>query len=184
MIVVDRLVGLPGVVHDAVHERDAALGDAIGELEVVKHRQPGGSLQLCVAHDLQPRGVPQRLRDEAVGGRSRRRRLRRHDGAVPSCTVSRTAAAIRTAAKGSGTDRVPRACCAVSKGRRIRFEWSKTRNISSERRMCPGHSASTESLRLVTRKGDGSAWQGSSCTPPPDWWNRTSTTAKEPLISR
>ena len=39
MIVVHRLVGLAGVVDDAVLERDAAVGEAVGELEIVERRQ-------------------------------------------------------------------------------------------------------------------------------------------------
>ena len=67
VVVVRRLVGLAGVVDDAVLERDAALGDAIGELEIVERRNAGHRLDLCVAKRRQPRRVAQHLRDDANG---------------------------------------------------------------------------------------------------------------------
>ena len=48
MVVVRRLVGLAGVVDDAVLERDAALGEPVGELEVVERRDAGDGLD-CAA---------------------------------------------------------------------------------------------------------------------------------------
>ena len=56
VIVVRRLVGLPGVVHDAVLECDAALGQAIRELEIVEGGEPGRRFDLRGRLLLEPLG--------------------------------------------------------------------------------------------------------------------------------
>ena len=73
MVVVRRLVGLAGVVDDAVPERDAALFEPIGELEVVERRDAPDALHLGVAKPVHPRHVLKivghRL-DDGIPGRS------------------------------------------------------------------------------------------------------------------
>ena len=51
VIVVRRLVGLAGVVHDPVLERDAALGETVGELKVVERRDASHRLGLILLPD-------------------------------------------------------------------------------------------------------------------------------------
>ena len=53
MVVVRRLVGTPGVVHDAVLERDAARAQAIGELKIMEGRDGLERLDLVGAQLLQ-----------------------------------------------------------------------------------------------------------------------------------
>ena len=81
VIVVSRLVGLSGVVDDAVPERDAACGQPVGELEVVERRDAGHRLDLRITQLLQPGRVlqivghiahRQVLRDSFKGRRTRR----------------------------------------------------------------------------------------------------------------
>jgi hypothetical protein len=67
MIVVSRLVRLAGVVDNAVLERDAAPGQSIGELEVVKHRRRGSGLDLRLAKRLEPGDVLQVRRHHTNG---------------------------------------------------------------------------------------------------------------------
>ena len=63
VIVVRRLVRLAGVVDDAVPERDAALGEPVGELEIVERREAGRSLDLRITTLFEPRGVPEIVGD-------------------------------------------------------------------------------------------------------------------------
>ena len=56
VIVVRRLVGLAGVVHDAGLEIDAAFGQPIGELEVVEGGEPGRRFDLGGRLLLEPLG--------------------------------------------------------------------------------------------------------------------------------
>ena len=116
VVVVRRLVGLPGVVDDAMSEGDAAFGDAVGELEVVEHRQRRPAALICASPTVLSQDVSCK-----VGGTSLL-----VAPAVPVCAdttawcsqaVSRTAERIRLAAMGSGTGRVPRA-------RRHVLKWS------------------------------------------------------------
>ena len=65
MIVVSGLVGLPGVVDDAVAERDAAGRHPIGELEIMEGRDAGHRLDLCVAELPQPGRLLQIVGDVA-----------------------------------------------------------------------------------------------------------------------
>ena len=48
VIVVSGLVGLPGVVHDAVAERDTARGQPVGELEIMESSDAGHRLGLRI----------------------------------------------------------------------------------------------------------------------------------------
>ena len=54
MVVVHRLVGLPASSHDVVHERDAALDEPIGELEVMEGGDALHCADLVGAAALQP----------------------------------------------------------------------------------------------------------------------------------
>ena len=83
VIVVSRLVGLAGVVDNAVPERDAALRQAVGELEIVEGGDALSGLDLCVLKRDQPRRVLQVWRDQAyrlgslaLAGQRRRARPR------------------------------------------------------------------------------------------------------------
>ncbi len=67
MIVVSRFVGLAGVVDDAVPERDAAPGQLVCELKVVKRADTGSRLDLRVPEPLQPRRIPEIGGDEPDG---------------------------------------------------------------------------------------------------------------------
>jgi len=55
VVVVDFLVGLAGVVDDAVLERDAARGEPVRELEVVKCGGALGLLDFLLGARKQPR---------------------------------------------------------------------------------------------------------------------------------
>ena len=82
MVVVHGLVGLAGVLDDPMTERDAAGGNAVGELEITEHRRRRRRLHLLLAAAPEPgnvlevigdvarRGIPRRL----CRGRLRRRR--------------------------------------------------------------------------------------------------------------
>ncbi len=68
MIVVRRLVRLAGIVDDSVLEGDAALGQAVRELEIVEHGECGHGLDLRVPNRLEPRCVLQVGRNDTDGG--------------------------------------------------------------------------------------------------------------------
>ena len=82
VIVVRRLVGLSGVVDDAVLEGDAALGEPVRELEVVKRGDALNGLDLRVPKLCEPRRVLQIVRDEADRGVARRELCGRSRGFV------------------------------------------------------------------------------------------------------
>jgi hypothetical protein len=77
------LVRLPRIVHDAVPEGDAAGGERVGELKVVKRGEAGRHFALLVLQALQPGRCFQQVRRHVADGRvasralSGSRRLRR-----------------------------------------------------------------------------------------------------------
>jgi len=76
VIVVDGLVRLARVGDDVVLERDAALGEAIGELEIVENRGGARGFGLLVREPLEPYGsVVQIGGDEAFRHRARSLRV-------------------------------------------------------------------------------------------------------------
>ena len=76
MIVVGGLVRLAGIVDNAMLERDAAAGAAIGKAEIVKRSHPAGALDLRLGEALEPRRIGQLLGYQPDrDGILRRRRL-------------------------------------------------------------------------------------------------------------
>ena len=80
VVVVHGLVGLARVVDDAMAERDAAVGNAVGELEITEHRRRRRCLHLLVAAAPEPGDALEVIGDVArrwIPSRLCRRRLRR-----------------------------------------------------------------------------------------------------------
>ncbi len=78
VIVMRRLVALPGVVNDVVREGDAAVSEPVGELEVVENVLAGQRLDLRRAQRLEPPRIGEIRRDDAPRlARGRRGRGRR-----------------------------------------------------------------------------------------------------------
>ena len=92
VVVVHRLVGLAGVVDDAVLEGDAAFGEAVGELKVVERGESGRRPRLRGGESLEPRRVLEIGRDVAdrdvLGGDADEEHHRRRDSCKDRSSVT------------------------------------------------------------------------------------------------
>ena len=154
VVVVRGFVGLAGIVDDPMPECDAAVGDAVGELEVVEHRRAGERLDLRVADGLEPGCVLQGRRHEPVGRarpfRSAPTRRRGASGRKQDSRDNQTRSEWGAGRVASAPARVGRLEMAAEP-----VQSSKQEASPVSAGACPGDPASTRWLRLIRRERRG-----------------------------